>query len=328
MVGGDVAAAALYYGGLDGSLSVAQFLCSPAVGVLCDRHGRKRLLLLSLLGTAFYCVAAMAALHLHTLSFPLAYALLLAGAVASGATAGEKIVYFAIVSDVSKAEQRPRLFGILGASMGVGLLCGAVVGFLTSLAGLSLFFTLLLTASLFLADAVLVLALLHETLAPHLRLSRIPWAKANPWGSVRFYASPSHGSRSSYILALVPALFMTLVLVSLLLSVFLYFSAAQYGWGTPQVYLFMLVSGVLVAGVQLSSPLVFKRWPAPKVLLVALSCRCVSDPLLAFSTLGWQAFLFVPFFAVSSLASTFLSLALSPSPPSLSLHLSISLHIF
>ena len=168
--------------------------------------------------------------------------------------------------------------------------------------GLTVFYTLLLTTSLFLADALLVLLFLQETLPSGMRLSRIPWAKANPIGSIRFYLSRKNKHRA-YILDLVPVLFITLIVVSLLVSVFLYFSAVQYGLQTKEVFLFMACAGILIAIVQMASPVIFRTFATHKVLLFAIGCRCVSDPLLAFSILGWQAFLFLPFFAVSSLAS-------------------------
>src|SRR5215217_886814 len=102
--------------GLLGSLYAAmQFASGPFLGGLSDRHGRRPVLLLCLLGTS------------------LAYLLLgLAGAV-SGTLATAQ----AYIADSTTKEDRARGLGMIGAAFGLGLIAGPAVGGLLSLHSLS-----------------------------------------------------------------------------------------------------------------------------------------------------------------------------------------------
>ena len=126
----DIVKATLVYGILDGTVSFFQFTFSPMFGVFCDRFGRKKLLIISLGGTLVYIMSAIIVSFLtEDLIIP-SIIILLIGAASTGATSGEKIVYFAIISDITNFKDRAKYFSTLGISMGAGVLCGSVVCFL------------------------------------------------------------------------------------------------------------------------------------------------------------------------------------------------------
>jgi DHA1 family tetracycline resistance protein-like MFS transporter len=117
--GGDVAEASHVYGWLVGSFALMQFLGSPILGALSDRFGRRRVILISLAGSAIdYVVMALA----PTLAW-----LFIARAIA-GLTAGLLATTNAYVADVTAPEDRAKAFGMVGAAFGLGFILGPAVG--------------------------------------------------------------------------------------------------------------------------------------------------------------------------------------------------------
>ncbi|HEY8492644.1 MAG TPA: MFS transporter, partial [Myxococcota bacterium] len=89
--------------------SAAQFVCAPLWGRLSDRIGRRRVLLLTIAGTA---------LALTALGFARSLAAILAARVAAGAFAANLGVASAYIADVTEEHERTRWMGLLGASFG------------------------------------------------------------------------------------------------------------------------------------------------------------------------------------------------------------------
>jgi DHA1 family tetracycline resistance protein-like MFS transporter len=106
--------------------SAASFLFSPIWGRLSDRVGRKPLLLLSLVGTAVGSLLTGLAGGIF---------LLFVGRVVDGISGASVSVAQAAVTDVASPEQRPRLFGYLGAAFGIGFVAGPALGALAALGG-------------------------------------------------------------------------------------------------------------------------------------------------------------------------------------------------
>ena len=102
--------------------SICQFFATPIIGRLSDKYGRRPLLLISILGTAgsFFLMAIA----------PNAWFLLIARAL-DGLTAGNIPVAFAVISDSTKPEERPRAFGIIGAAFNFGFVFGPAIAAFT-----------------------------------------------------------------------------------------------------------------------------------------------------------------------------------------------------
>lgn len=99
-----------------------QFLSTPILGQLSDRFGRRRVLSLSLLGTAIgYIVFAVG---IVTRNIPL----LFVGRALDGITGGNISVARAVIADVTLPKHRARNFGLLGAMFGVGFVMGPFIG--------------------------------------------------------------------------------------------------------------------------------------------------------------------------------------------------------
>lgn len=101
------------------SYSAMQFLFSPIWGRLSDRIGRKKVLLVTIAGSA---------LSLTLLGTANSLALLFVGRLLSGAFAANISVASAYVSDVTTEENRAKGMGLIGAAFGIGFLLGPALG--------------------------------------------------------------------------------------------------------------------------------------------------------------------------------------------------------
>jgi DHA1 family tetracycline resistance protein-like MFS transporter len=109
-------------GWLTAIFPLMQFLATPILGQLSDRHGRKPVLGFSLVGTAAgYVLFAIAILNKN---IPL---LFLARAM-DGITGGNISVARAVIADSSEPEHRTRNFGLIGAAFGLGFVLGPYIG--------------------------------------------------------------------------------------------------------------------------------------------------------------------------------------------------------
>lgn len=100
--------------------SIAQFFATPVIGKLSDRFGRKPLLVISLAGTI---VANSIAGTANSAT------ILFAARFLDGITGGNTSVAQAIVTDITKPEERARAFGLFGASLGLGFMMGPLISF-------------------------------------------------------------------------------------------------------------------------------------------------------------------------------------------------------
>ena len=145
-------ATATTVGLLFASFSVAQLLFAPVWGSVSDRIGRKPVLVVSLAGTAVgSLITGLAG------SLPL----LFAGRILDGMSGASVSVAQASVADLAAPEDRPRLFGLLGAAFGLGFVAGPALGALAAVGGTRLPF--LVAAGLAAVNAVVAVRRLPET---------------------------------------------------------------------------------------------------------------------------------------------------------------------
>lgn len=110
---------ALHAGALTALYALMQFVCAPALGALSDRYGRRPVLLFSLLGSALDYLLMACAPWLS---------LLYLGRAMSGLSGASGAVAGAYIADISDESQRARRYGWMGASFGLGLVAGPVIG--------------------------------------------------------------------------------------------------------------------------------------------------------------------------------------------------------
>ncbi len=119
-------ATAFQVGLIGAAFSLAQFVVSPILGRLSDRIGRKKVLMISLIGT---CLASIAT---GLASAPWIIMAARAFDGASGATLG---VAQAAVADIAPPHRRAPLLGMLGAAFGVGFTIGPAIAAVASWLG-------------------------------------------------------------------------------------------------------------------------------------------------------------------------------------------------
>ncbi|RKH28264.1 MFS transporter, partial [Corallococcus sicarius] len=218
---------ALTVGVLLGCFSFTQLLATPLLGRYSDRHGRRAVILLSLLANA------VAMLLFALASYRLMLPLLFASRILAGATSGNIAACQAALADVTTKETRAKAMGRIGAGIGLGMVLGPTLGGLFS--GLGTWVPPLLAGALALVGFLGALVAMPETHPPEARVA----AKSQTrWAALR--DTPRRKA-----LGLVLALFFAVFLAMTTLQVaFALLVQARLGWGTQEVgYTFAVVGG-------------------------------------------------------------------------------------
>lgn len=112
----------LIFGFLIAAYPLAQFFSSPILGALADKHGRKKILTLSLLGTLVgYILFAMGLVTQNIY-------LLFIGRIIDGFTGGNISIAQSAIADISDEKTKSKNFGLIGMAFGLGFIIGPYVG--------------------------------------------------------------------------------------------------------------------------------------------------------------------------------------------------------
>ena len=176
---GNVADAAGVSGVFGFAWAAMQFVFSPVLGAVSDRHGRRPVILLSNLGMGLdYVLMAMA----PSLTW------LFLGRVVSGITSASYSTAGAYIADVTPEQDRAAKFGMLGAAFGLGFTIGPALGGWLGEIGLRIPFWG--AGALSLINGIYGFFVLPESLARD-RRARFSWRGANMVGSWRLLTSDS-----------------------------------------------------------------------------------------------------------------------------------------
>ena len=154
----DLAAATRISGWMLAVFAIAQFIAGPLLGNLGDRFGRRPVLISAMLAFAVdYALMAVAP----------SLAWLFVGRIIAGVTGATFGPIGAVIADVTPPERRAVGFGYMSAAFGIGFIIGPALGGIVASFGPRAPFWL--AAALALLNAIAMLALLPETLAPENR---------------------------------------------------------------------------------------------------------------------------------------------------------------
>ncbi len=230
--GGNVAAASATFGALAALYSAMQFLCSPLLGSLSDRFGRRPVILFSLLGSGLdYLLLAWA----PTLPW------FFLGRIISGVTGASITAASAYIADVSPPEKRAQNFGLIGAAFGLGFIAGPVLGGVLGNVGLRVPFYV--AAGLTLVNWLYGLFVLPESLPVGQRRA-FSWARANPVGSLLALR------RYPIVLSLTATFFLIHTAHNGVHSTWVLYTSHRYGWDTRAVGLSLALVGLMAMVVQ------------------------------------------------------------------------------
>jgi len=177
-MGGDtVFKKTVLFGGLLSTLySLLQFIFSPIWGAMSDRLGRRRILTLTLAGSALSYVLWI---------FAAQFWVVVLTRMVCGMMAGNIAVASAAAADITDEKERTKGMAVVGIAIGLGFLCGPIIGGFTapdtsgsaavaaSAFGLNLFsVSAAIAAFMACANFILVLAFFPETLPADKRATK------------------------------------------------------------------------------------------------------------------------------------------------------------
>ncbi|HVB04030.1 MAG TPA: MFS transporter [Chitinophagaceae bacterium] len=157
-------------GCLMGSFSLAQFFGAPLLGALSDRHGRKKMFLLSITGTLIGYL--LFALGISGKNIWLCFA----SRILDGFSGGNISIAMSVIADVSQPKDRAKNFGLIGMTFGLGFILGPLAGGKLADPGVVSWFSLStpywFAACLSLVNLALIAGVFPETLI-HRHLAKV-----------------------------------------------------------------------------------------------------------------------------------------------------------
>lgn len=259
-------------GFLTATYSIFQLIGSPILGRLSDRFGRKKILIVSQLGSAAgYLILAFAN------SLPL----LFISRIIDGITGGNISIAQAYIADITSTSDRARGMGIIGAAFGLGFIFGPAIGGILSRYGyhwpaLFAFFIALLTS-------FLTIFLLKETVKKQ----------------------ASHSQKTAFnikefikVMRIYP-IGLLIFIFFLLNTAFAFFTTNFPLWGqktfamTPSqsgfIFAYIGLLAVIVQG--LIMPRLLKKFPEKKLLSASIVFFIISFAIFPFIANYWLIFL-------------------------------------
>lgn len=206
--GAGLADASLLAGWLFFAYGGMQFLCGPLLGNFSDAYGRRPILLLSVFGLGVdYVLTAFAPNMLW----------LFVGRTLAGLCGASYTTANAYLADITKPEDRAKVFGYMGAAFGLGFIIGPAIGGILGEYGPRVPFFAAGISILNLAYGYFVLP---ETLP---RESRRPFslARSNPVGVFKVFSTYKQALPLCIVMAQNPALLAGTVMFAQIFGYFL-----------------------------------------------------------------------------------------------------------
>lgn len=257
--------------GMSALLSVyagCTFFAAPVLGALSDRYGRKRILIISLSGSAIGYILFATGGSLW---------MLFLGRIIDGLTAGNISTLLACISDTTESKERTKWFGYMGATMGIGKIGGPALGGLLGSISISLPFYV--TSAFILISGLAVYFLLPESLPPEKRIKRLTLESVNTFSHFKDIFI-----LKNVRLLLVPGLFFYAGMGIFQFN-FTVFLKDIYEWGPEPVGMLLTAIGVCeIVTRALLLPRLLRRMNEKRIGITGLFNLCIGLGLIAAST--------------------------------------------
>lgn len=278
--------AALWGGILSASYAVMQFGCSPTLGNLSDRFGRRPVLLVSMaVLAADYVIMAVAG----------SIWLLLLGRVIAGAAAATHSTALAYMADITDGSKRAQNFGLISAGFGIGFIFGPALGGL--LGGLDPRAPFVAAACLAALNFGFGYFVLPESL-PKERRRALDWRRANPAGALRAVG------RLPGVRALLAVMLAYQIANFTYPAIWAYYIQGAFGWDARMVGLSLAAYGVAIAVVQAGLiRAILPRLGETRAVVWGLILNTACLVLYGFATQGWMIWVLIPISAVGAIVA-------------------------
>lgn len=281
---------ALVLGLLAAAYPLAQFFGAPVLGGVSDRVGRKRVLLVSLAGSAVGY--ALFALGVLAASLPL----LFFSRILAGFTGGNISTAMSAIADLSDEQSRAKNFGLIGMAFGLGFILGPYLGGKLADPAVVPWFSYAtpfwFAALLALANVALVQWRFDETLRTR---SEVAISLLTGFRNIgRALTSPS-------VRGMFTVVFLLTFGFSFFTQFFQVFLIEKFRFTQSAIGDLFAFTGLWIAFTQgvLARP-VAARWSPRQVLAVTLLLLGLTFPLLLLPERPWGLYVILPLIAVSN----------------------------
>lgn len=275
---------------LTGLYFLGQFISTPILGDLSDKYGRKKIIMISIIGSMFSFILFAVGILTRSVT------LLFIARGLNGFTSGIVSVSQAAITDFTPDHLRSKNFGVIGAAYGIGFIVGPFLGGILSNPEVVSWFTLA-TPFWFAAILAFLNFLSVYFFLPETNLSRttepLRWSQ-----SIKNIVS-------AYGMKEIRPLFVTnffynagFAFFTTFLGIFLIvkfgFDQSDIGYYFAYIGICMAISQVLIL------PHVVKRFAETKVFNVAILATAIFTLLHLTVGTWWGLLLIIPFFAVAN----------------------------
>ncbi|MEM8541831.1 MAG: MFS transporter, partial [Pseudomonadota bacterium] len=280
---GDISNTAAIYGAVAVVFSLMQFLFAPVMGALSDYYGRRKIMLLALLGLGFDTLL---------LAFAPSIFWVFVGRALGGIFGATYSIASAYIADTMKEEDRAAGFGMIGAAFGIGFIIGPLVGgFFGAMDTRMPFY---FAAALSFINFALGYFFLQETL-PEDKRSKANLARSNPFGTLKFIMT----TQTLFLLGI--TLFFVNAAQRGMETIWVIFTQHQYGWNLQEAGISLAVVGISYFVVQgfLVRPTVAALGEAKTAVIGLLLCA-IMFLILSFNTIPLVAYFGIPLYALGA----------------------------